>query len=688
MMTRRKRLQGIPGSKVERQRNFFTAGQGTVLPFVVVLSLLAGLSLWELKFQDSGRVFVIGENLWAGAQKRATFCLLSYSDSRSPNDLACFRSELAVIVGDMQARQELDTKRQNYSIISRGLIQGRNRPSDVSTAILFYNLAPWNAEIEKAIQIWRDSDRYTLRLAAIGDELQNTGNNQETLRPKRELVQIDFALSAMERNFADHINNGMHFLSLCLSFVEAGFAVALVVLTIIVSRRMRAIKASADEQVRYLAFYDTLTGLPNRVLLRERLASILVAAQQAKRSAAVLFVDLDEFKIINDSLGHSVGDQLLKEVARRLQEQVREQDTIARVGGDEFVAVLANLDDEVDAKRAAERILKAAVANIVRDGLLLNVTCSIGVSLFPKDGSDAETLIKNADSAMYSAKEGGRNRIRFFDEDMNEVVVRRLNLETRLRRALEREELYLVYQPQMDIATQSIIGFEALLRWRHADAASMPTSELIRACEESGLINAVGEWVLKAACRQAREWQDQGLPALPIAVNVSAIQFRQEGFCDLIRKVLDETGLAAECLELELTEGLLLSNEDVVFGVLQEMKSMGLGLAIDDFGTGYCSLSYLRQFPVTKLKIDQSFMKNVAGNHDDAAIVTAIIHLAKSLNLKVLAEGVETAEQLSFLLEECCDSAQGYYLSQPLPAEELLRKFPSFQMPQMACAAK
>jgi EAL domain-containing protein (putative c-di-GMP-specific phosphodiesterase class I) len=264
---------------------------------------------------------------------------------------------------------------------------------------------------------------------------------------------------------------------------------------------------------------------------------------------------------------------------------------------------------------------------------------------------------------------------------MNEVIVRRLSLENRLCLALERQEFYLVYQPQMDIATGCISGIEALLRWDHADSTSMPTDKFIRACEKSGLIIPIGEWVMKTACEQARKWQEQGLPALPIAINVSAIQFREDGFCDLIRQVLHQTGLAAEYLELELTEGLLLSNEDVVFGVLKEIRSMGVELTIDDFGTGYSSLSYLRQFPVTSLKIDKSFIKNLIVNRDDASIVTAIISLARSLNLKVIAEGVETAEQLSFLLDQRCDSFQGYYLSKPLVAEELIRNFPSFRAP-------
>lgn len=286
------------------QRRFLTANQRTIALFVVVLSLLAGLSLWELKFLDSARVFLIGENLWASAQKRATFCLLSYSDSGASDDLHCFRSEMAVLVGDMQARRELDTRRQTYSIIADGLIKGRNRPTDVPTAIVFYDIAPWNTEVEKAIQIWRDSDQYTLRLIAIADELQHVRNDAETMRLRGEVLQIDLSLSRMAQDFAEHLNDGMHFLALCLCFVQAVFALALVFLAIIVSRRMLAVQASADKQVRALAFYDSLTGLPNRTLLLERLGAALSAARDRGRKVALLFIDLDEFKVINDSLGH------------------------------------------------------------------------------------------------------------------------------------------------------------------------------------------------------------------------------------------------------------------------------------------------------------------------------------------------------------------------------------------------
>jgi diguanylate cyclase (GGDEF)-like protein len=430
-------------------------------------------------------------------------------------------------------------------------------------------------------------------------------------------------------------------------------------------------RKDAEKQVQYLAYYDALTGLPNRTLLQDRLATALAGARRRKDKVAILFFDLDRFKIINDSLGHSVGDLLLQEVAQRLKKWAREQDTVARVGGDEFLVVLTGLKDVADAAVAAERLIGVMTAGFVVQGRSLNVSCSIGVSMFPEHGADDETLIKNADAAMYSAKDNGRNNFRFFTADMNAQVVERLTLENSLRLALDKKELVLMYQPQMDIASGRITGLEALLRWQHPELGLVPPDKFIRIAENSGLILPIGEWVLRTACSQARTWQDQGLPAVTVAVNVSAIQFRQEGFCELIRRVLHETGLAPQYLELELTESLLLANADVNLSVVRELKAMGLTLAIDDFGTGYSSFSYLRQFRVSKLKIDRVFIRDVALNPDDAAITAAIISMAKSLNLRVIAEGVEDEAQMSFLRAHQCDAIQGYYFSKPLAVEKV-----------------
>lgn len=433
-------------------------------------------------------------------------------------------------------------------------------------------------------------------------------------------------------------------------------------------------RKAAEERVQFLAYYDALTELPHRALLQDRLSTALADATRRKEMVALLFLDLDRFKFINDSFGHSFGDVVLKEVAKRLKQCTRAQDTVARVGGDEFLIMLHRVHDVTDAAIAAQHVMRAMSAEFNIQGRSLGMSCSIGISIFPDHGADGETLIKNADSAMYFAKEAGRNDVRFFTTEMNAQAAERLALESSLRLALDRDEFFLVYQPQMDLATESIIGFEALIRWRHPELGLIPPDKFIPIAENIGLILQIGEWVLRTACAQARQWWSQGRMPVPIAVNVSAIQFRQENFRTLVKDVLLETGLPAEYLELELTESLLLSNQDVMFAVLRDFRDMGVKLSIDDFGTGYSSLSYLKQFSVNKLKIDRSFIHNVASDPGDAAITIAIISMAKSLGLKVIAEGVEDEAQVSFLRAHHCDEIQGYFFSKPITAAEVANK--------------
>ncbi len=428
----------------------------------------------------------------------------------------------------------------------------------------------------------------------------------------------------------------------------------------------------AEERVQFLAYFDALTGLPNRALMKDRLAQAMASARRKHERVAVLFLDLDRFKLINDSLGHTVGDLLLKEVAERLKGCTRECDTVARIGGDEFVVVLTGLHE---ASEIALRVATSLSSTFEVMGHSLATSCSIGISLFPDHGDDGETLIKYADQAMYSAKESGRNAIRFFSSEMNRQLTERAALENDLRRALEREEFFLVYQPQIETASGALAGFEALIRWRHPQLGLVPPDRFITIAENTGLILPIGEWVIHTACTQAKAWLDRGLLSVPVAVNVSAVQFRQSEFCEVIKRALAGSGLPPQYLELELTESLLLTNQDVVLSVLQELRELGLKLAIDDFGTGYSSLSYLKQFRVNKLKIDRSFIRDVTTSSDDAAITTAIIRMAKSLNLTVVAEGVEDKAQFDFLRALKCDEIQGYYFSKPDTASAMAEKF-------------
>jgi len=416
--------------------------------------------------------------------------------------------------------------------------------------------------------------------------------------------------------------------------------------------------------------HDSLTGLPNRLLLADRVTQAIVMAGRHERHVVVLFMDLDGFKHINDSLGHGTGDRLLKSVATSLVGCVRDSDTVSRHGGDEFVVLLTEVEGMDSASDMAERILRAVAEPHAVGPHQLHVTVSIGVSVYPDDGLDAETLIKNADTAMYQAKAQGRQNYRFFTPEMNARAVARQSIEANLRRALEKEEFALYYQPKIDLRSGRITGAEALIRWTPPDGAPLSPADFIPVAEDSGLIVPIGNWVLREACWQAKAWVAAGLPFTGIAVNISAVEFAAKHFLDGVFAILAETGLDPALLELELTESVLMQRVDVTTAILQSLRERGVRIAIDDFGTGYSSLSYLRRFPVDALKIDQSFIRQLSDGGDHATLVTAVISMARSLNLRVIAEGVETVDELRFLKAEMCDEAQGYLLGRPMSAEQ------------------
>ena len=420
----------------------------------------------------------------------------------------------------------------------------------------------------------------------------------------------------------------------------------------------------------YLAQHDSLTDLPNRVLLNDRLNEAITLSERHQRKLSVLFLDLDRFKNINDSLGHAVGDRLLQSVARRLFTCVRSSDTVSRQGGDEFVLLLWEVSQARDAALAAEKILQALREPYRIDQHELHITGSIGIVTYPDDGTDVETLMKKADIAMYHAKDTGRDKYQFFKSEMNEQVTERHWLETGLRNAVERQELVLHYQPKINLATGGIAGVEALTRWRLPHRGLVPAHQFIGIAEECGLIVPFGRWVLREACRQARAWQIAGLTPMPIAINVSSVELRAPGFVAGISAMLKETGLEARFLELELTERVLMEDAPSAAAVLKQLKDLGVLLALDDFGTGYSSLSSLKRFPIDTLKIDQSFVRGLTKDTDDDGIVTAVIGMGESLHMRVVAEGVETREQLEILQRHNCPQGQGFYFGRPVPAEE------------------
>ncbi|MBZ0093460.1 MAG: EAL domain-containing protein, partial [Sulfuricellaceae bacterium] len=423
-----------------------------------------------------------------------------------------------------------------------------------------------------------------------------------------------------------------------------------------------------EERIQYLANFDTLTGLPNRAQLEDRAKYAIGLAQRSQGSLTVMFLDLDNFKDINDTLGHTVGDSLLIELSQRLGKTLREEDTVARLGGDEFILLLPGADAP-GAAQVAQKLLDVIAEPYQIEQHDLNLTASIGIALYPDDGHDLETLSKNADTAMYRVKQDGRRGYRFFTAEMQARSARTLQLGNALRHALERGELQVHYQPQLSMKDGRIVGAEALLRWRHPELGAVSPMEFIPVAEDSGLILPIGEWVLKQAVQQAKSWRDGGLAALVMAVNLSAVQFRHHDLPDLIARILDEAGLPPEYLELELTEGVAMHDPQTAIAVMDKLHERGIRMSIDDFGTGYSSLSYLKKFKVYKLKIDQSFVRDIGTDPEDKAIVSAIIHMATSLGLKTIAEGVETEGQLAFLREQGCDEVQGYYFSKPLPAD-------------------
>jgi len=479
---------------------------------------------------------------------------------------------------------------------------------------------------------------------------------------------IDCAIEALRAGAFDYITKPLD-----LRHVDAAVKRALNHHQLLVGKRLyendlEELVKRRTAEVEHMAYYDTLTGLPNRALFIDRLAQALTVAQRNQQMIGALFLTLDRFKEINDTLGHAVGDRLLREAAERLKNCVSKGDTVARFEGDEFALLLTQINgtaDLVEISRSINEVLKPSFLVERQD---VYVTASIGISLFPVDGGDTETLLKNAGAALYRAKMQGGNHYQFYTSDMNDKAVKRLALESSLRRAVENEEFVLYYQPVLDIASKKVVGAEALVRWQHPELGLLPPGDFIPLAEDTGLILPIGVWVLRTACAQTRSWQRAGFSDLRIAVNVSARQFQDENFLETVVQTLSETELESSCLELELTESSIMQNPESVARTLQGLRTMGVKISIDDFGTGYSSLGYLKLLPLDILKLDRSFVDGAATDPDDAAMVTAIIALAHNLRLKVIAEGIETEAHLEFLRSLGCDQGQGFFLGRPMPA--------------------
>ncbi|WP_159882793.1 putative bifunctional diguanylate cyclase/phosphodiesterase [Paenibacillus puerhi] len=456
-------------------------------------------------------------------------------------------------------------------------------------------------------------------------------------------------------------------------FVDTKETLLLIVLTAPMTYLVAADIYQREQTVRqlsYLAYHDQLTGLPNRQMFQETLTLSIDAAKHSQQQLSVMLIDLDRFKNVNETFGHEFGDQLLKEAAWRLQTGLRTGDVVARQGGDEFTLYLKDTGQTDDAEKIAQKIMRLLGQPFSIQGHVLRVGCSIGIAMYPIDGEDSVTLMKNADTALYRAKDRGKNGYQFFQAEMNETVIQKLIMEEWLNQALEHDEFILHYQPQVDIFTSRMNGMEALIRWNHPRLGFISPGEFIPLAEETGLIIPIGEWVLRTACKQNKVWQAAGFTPIKMAVNISPIQFHQPDFVQVVLRALQDSGLEPQYLELEITEGIAMVHVDQVIQKLQTLRDLGVHISMDDFGTGYSSLSYLKKFPINKLKIAQQFVRDITDDPDDAAIIQAIMAMAHSLKLNVIAEGVETEEQLSFLLGVKCREIQGYIFSKPIPARE------------------
>jgi diguanylate cyclase (GGDEF)-like protein len=653
---------------------------GSSLPFAFIgmfaAILLCSLILANASFGllSSARAYVGGESLWSKAQKDSVFHLQKYATSRDPMELRAFRVNLAIPLGDRDARVEMNKRTPDLDRIRRGFIAGGNHPDDIDGMIKLYRRFGGIDSMRRAIRAWEEGDRYISDLDEAGNELEreieSPSPRADALRSiLAEVSRLNESLTPIENQFVDALGAASRTTYGALRVVIFAEVPTLLFLGVVLSLRIRLQRNRAESRLNHIILHDDLTALPNRLMFNRGLDQALSRHRRAGTGMAILFMNLDRFKVINDSLGHETGDVLLCQAADRLQTQCREGDTVARMGGDEFAVLLEDHDNLSYISACAQRFIDEMGAPYALGGKDCRITISIGISIFPTDGSDSQALLKAADVAMYRAKERGRNNYLYYSPRMNVHTIERLELESDLRRALEQGEFLLHYQPKVELATGLISGVEALLRWKHPLRGIVQPKEFISLAEETGLIVPIGEWALATACARTKAWQDQGFRKISVAVNLSARQFADPMLLPKLTRIIRESGLHPSSLELEITESMVMSHRESAVAVLESLKSIGVRIALDDFGTGYSSLAYLKRFPIDIIKIDRSFIRDIPADSDDKKITGAIIAMAHGMRLKVVAEGVETAAQLSFLRTQCCDAVQGYFLHRPLPDE-------------------
>jgi diguanylate cyclase (GGDEF)-like protein len=661
--------------------------------FAAIVLCLLMLANFSFGLLSSVRAYVGGESLWSKAQKDAVYHLQKYAASRAPEELRQFRADIAVPLGDHDARAEMDKPSPDFEKVQQGFVHGGNHLDDVDGMFNLYRRFKRISFMQRAIRAWDEGDRYIVELDEAGTLLQREVDSPTPSAEKIqsilvEIFKINENLAPIENQFVDALGDASRTTYRLLQAIMLATTPGLLLLGVVLSLRILQQRKRAQDRVDHVAFHDDLTSLPNRLMLNQRLDQALSRHRRTGSQLAILFMDLNRFKVINDSLGHDVGDILLRQVADRLRTQSRESDTVARLGGDKFAVLTENHENPADIAACAQRLVDALSTPYMLGSKDCYVTFSIGISVFPSDGNDSQALLKAADVAMYRAKAAGRNNYLYYSPSMNVHTVERLELESDLSHALERGEFLLHYQPKVDTMTGLITGTEALLRWQHPLRGLVPPNDFIPLAEETGLIVPIGEWVLATACAQTKAWQDRGLTKLNVAVNLSAHQFADPLLLPKLTRIIHASGLEPSSLELEITESMVMLHGDCAVLVLEKLKSIGVQIAIDDFGTGYSSLAYLKRFPIDTLKVDRSFIRDIPADTGDKKITRAIIAMAHSLRLKVVAEGVETAEQLKFLRAQRCDTVQGYFLYRPLPEAEVADVLELNRLDRVAFLAK
>jgi diguanylate cyclase (GGDEF)-like protein len=667
----------VPGSTVSR-RLFRLIWP--LLAAMVLLLLVAALGMQVLSVI---RAYIAGESHWSKAQKNAVFHLEKFASVGNESEYQAYRANIAVNLGDRRARLAMVGTQVDAEAARLGLLEGRNHPDDVGSMVAFFPLFRFDPDVARAIDAWTRADALLMQIDALALDLHKEVRTRGAGTPRTydfalAIVALGDRLTPLSEEYSNALSVAARRTTWIIELIGAGLALVLAAGAILLSRRTLARLQLAESQQReaeqrlaQLAQFDALTGLANRSLFHDRLVQAIARAHRSERRLALLFLDLDRFKEINDSLGHEAGDRVLQEAGARLRRSLREGDSVARLGGDEFTAILEDVEGAEQLRGVAKKLQRAFAEPMAFEGRDLFVTLSIGIALYPRDGDDAESLLKHADTAMYKAKSEGRDTFQFYAAAMSAAAHERLTIEGSLRQALERGEFVLHYQPVVRLASGEISSVEALVRWRHPEEGLVLPGRFIGPAEQNGLIVPIGAWVLQEACAQAARWQAAGLRPLRVAVNLSARQFRKPGLVDTIQQALRAAALHPQWLTLEITESLLMENPAAGGAVLEALRALGASMALDDFGTGYSPLAYLKHFPLDVIKIDRSFVRDIPADADDAAIVKATIGLASSLGMLTTAEGVETPEQLAFLQEQGCRYGQGFLFSPALEPDAL-----------------